>query len=96
MTYSVTVTPVLHQHVPNSARLAVEDRLLLEASKPWVSCPTSLLLHHSGRNFEVRPYGGEILRYGQVWETSEVRLCVGQLLQRTLWDRLWSSSFGEI
>ncbi|GAX82749.1 hypothetical protein CEUSTIGMA_g10175.t1 [Chlamydomonas eustigma] len=54
VSYSVTVTPLLHQDVANEARLSVEDRLVLEPATPeWVSCPASLLLHHSGRGFEV-------------------------------------------
>ena len=53
VSYTVTVTPVLHADAPNLDRLAVEDRLVLEPGADWVTCPSSLLLHHSGRGFEV-------------------------------------------
>ncbi len=37
-----------------TACLAVEDRLLLSATAPWVACPAALLLPHNGRTFELR------------------------------------------
>ena len=39
-------------------RLAVEDRVVLEPDADWVTCPSSLLLHHSGRGFEVQDVWG--------------------------------------
>ncbi len=42
------------QDAANSARLEVEDRLLLEATVPWVAVPPALMVHHAGRSFEVR------------------------------------------
>ncbi|GFR48785.1 hypothetical protein Agub_g10733, partial [Astrephomene gubernaculifera] len=51
--YRVTVTPKLPEHAANSDRLGVEERLLLESSVPWVTCPPALLLHHAPRSFEV-------------------------------------------
>ena len=35
-----------------TAHLAVEERLLLRASAPWVACPAALLLPFKGRTFE--------------------------------------------
>ena len=55
--FTATVTPVVHPDAPNFDRLAVEDRVVLEPDVDWVTCPSSLLLHHSGRGFEVRPEG---------------------------------------
>ena len=48
--------PALNFHlaIPSPLRLAVEDKLVLEPLAGWVTCPSSLLLHHSGRGFEVR------------------------------------------
>jgi hypothetical protein len=36
------------------ARLQIEDKLLLEASQPWVEAPSALLLPSGGRTFEVK------------------------------------------
>ena len=36
------------------ARLAIEDKLLLRASQPWVEAPSALLLPSGGRSFEVK------------------------------------------
>ena len=35
-------------------RLSIEDKLLLEASQPWVHVPSSLILPSGGRSFEVK------------------------------------------
>ncbi|GIL53884.1 hypothetical protein Vafri_9378 [Volvox africanus] len=51
--YRITVTPKLRQGAANSSRLDVENRLALEASVPWVTCPPALMLHAGGRSFEV-------------------------------------------
>ncbi|KAG2491863.1 hypothetical protein HYH03_009817 [Edaphochlamys debaryana] len=51
--FRVSVTPKLREDAANSARLGVEDRLVLEASAPWLACPPALMLHHAGRSFEV-------------------------------------------
>lgn len=102
--FSVLVTPVLPDLAPNTARLAVEDRIVLEVTNvrsttnsaatgsstggpasafgacaeggeggkvpgEWVSCPSSLLLHHSGRSFDVRVDGSGLehgLHYAEV------------------------------
>ena len=37
-----------------TAHLAVEERLLLSASAPWVACPAALLLPFKGRTFEIQ------------------------------------------
>lgn len=52
---SYTRSAVSPQDAANSARLDVEDRLLLEATVPWVAVPAALMVHHAGRGFEVRP-----------------------------------------
>ncbi|GIL86265.1 hypothetical protein Vretifemale_14673 [Volvox reticuliferus] len=51
--YRITVTPKLRQGAANSSRLDVEDRLALEATVPWVTCPPALMVHAGGRSFEV-------------------------------------------
>lgn len=43
-----------------TAHLAVEERLLLRASAPWVACPAALLLPFKGRTFEIQ---ARILRH---------------------------------
>ena len=35
-------------------KVVIEDKLSLECSSPWVSCPDGLLLTHNGRSFEVK------------------------------------------
>lgn len=49
-----------------TAHLAVEERLLLRASAPWVACPAALLLPSKGRTFEIQ---ARALRHllGMVW-----------------------------
>ena len=44
------------------ARLAIEDKLLLRASQPWVEAPSALLLPSGGRSFEVKARSS-ILRF---------------------------------
>ncbi len=41
-----------------TAHLAVEERLLLNATAPWLACPAALLLPFKGRTFEfqARPW----------------------------------------
>eukprot|EP00198_Chlamydomonas_reinhardtii_P006605 XP_001695941.1 predicted protein [Chlamydomonas reinhardtii] len=52
--YRVSVTPKLNEDAATSARLDVEDRLLLEPSVPWITCPPALMVHSAGRSFDVR------------------------------------------
>ena len=52
--FSVTVTPSIHSSSPNDERLEIEDRIVIEATEPWISCPASLLLHNASRSFEVK------------------------------------------
>lgn len=35
-------------------RLAVEDKLVLETTAPWLDAPSTLLLPHNGRTFEIK------------------------------------------
>lgn len=35
-------------------RLAIEDKLHLEPTQPWVEVPSALLLHSGGRTFEIK------------------------------------------
>lgn len=68
-TVRVTVTPKLKEDAANSARLDVEDRLLLEATVPWVAVPAALMVHHAGRGFEVLVDATSLppgLHYGEV------------------------------
>ncbi len=63
------------QDAPNDLKLAVEDRIQLEASVPWLSAPPLLLLHHNGRGFEVRVDPSSLppgLHYGEVqgWDAA--------------------------
>ena len=46
------------QDAATSARLDVEDRLLLEPSVPWITCPPALMVHSAGRSFDVRMWEG--------------------------------------
>lgn len=34
-------------------KLAVEEKLSLESTKPWVTCPEGLLMTYNGRSFEI-------------------------------------------
>ncbi|KAF6251901.1 subtilase family-domain-containing protein [Scenedesmus sp. NREL 46B-D3] len=52
--YTVTVTPALHEAASVDEKLAVEEHLVLRSTAPWVSAPDLLLLHHNGRTFELR------------------------------------------
>ncbi|MEW5318316.1 MAG: hypothetical protein WDW38_009545 [Sanguina aurantia] len=42
------------QTADNRLRLRIEDRVALTTTAPWLSCPSAVLMHHSGRSFEVR------------------------------------------
>ena len=42
-------------------KVAMEDRLTVECSAPWLSAPAALLLSASGRNFEIQVHG--VLRH---------------------------------
>ncbi|GLI68325.1 hypothetical protein VaNZ11_012720 [Volvox africanus] len=67
--YRITVTPKLRQGAANSSRLDVEDRLALEATVPWVTCPPALMVHAGGRSFEVIVDPSSLppgLHYGEV------------------------------
>ncbi|WIA34935.1 hypothetical protein OEZ86_013218 [Tetradesmus obliquus] len=67
--YTVSVTPALHEDASVDDKLAVEEHLVLHTTAPWLSAPELLLLHHNGRTFELRvdptalPPG---LHYGEV------------------------------
>ncbi|MEW5301337.1 MAG: hypothetical protein WDW36_004201 [Sanguina aurantia] len=52
--FSCSVTPRLHETADNRLRLRIEDRVALTTTAPWLSCPSAVLMHHSGRSFEVR------------------------------------------
>ncbi|KAG2453913.1 hypothetical protein HYH02_002116 [Chlamydomonas schloesseri] len=67
--YRVSVTPKLNEDAATSARLDVEDRLVLEPSVPWVSCPPALMVHSAGRSFDVLVDPSRLppgLHYGEV------------------------------
>ncbi|KAG2434097.1 hypothetical protein HXX76_007824 [Chlamydomonas incerta] len=67
--YRVSVTPKLNEDAATSARLDVEDRLVLEATVPWVSCPPALMVHSAGRSFDVLVDPSRLppgLHYGEV------------------------------
>ncbi|GLC44539.1 hypothetical protein PLESTB_000062200 [Pleodorina starrii] len=67
--YRITVTPKLREGAANSSRLDVEDRLALEATVPWVTCPPALMVHSGGRSFEVLVDPSRLppgLHYGEV------------------------------
>jgi len=69
-TYLCTVTPKLHEDADvKTEKLNIEDKLSLESTIPWVTCPEGLLLTHNGRSFEVsvNPTGlPEGLHYAEV------------------------------
>lgn len=48
-----THVPFLPQKADNRLRLRIEDRVALTTTAPWVTCPSAVLMHHSGRSFEV-------------------------------------------
>ena len=55
-TVNVTVEamPQMHEDADvASERLAIEHKLLLRPTAPWVHCPEVLLVHHNGRTFEM-------------------------------------------
>lgn len=37
-----------------SEKVAMEDRLTLRATAPWLSVPSALMLASNGRNFEIQ------------------------------------------
>ena len=67
---TVSVTPVLHEDADvQGERLAVEDRLEVVPSAPWVSAPPALLLPHNGRTFDVHVHAASLppgLHYAEV------------------------------
>lgn len=42
------------QDAPTSDKLDIEQRLILEASAPWILSPVCILMHHAARAFQVR------------------------------------------
>ncbi|GMH33052.1 hypothetical protein BSKO_00886 [Bryopsis sp. KO-2023] len=55
LTWMATVKPRLHEDADvRDEKLAIEDRLSLKSTQPWLSCPEALLLPHNGRAFEVK------------------------------------------
>ncbi|WIA14765.1 hypothetical protein OEZ85_003250 [Tetradesmus obliquus] len=67
--YTVSVTPALHEDASVDDKLAVEEHLVLHTNAPWLSAPELLLLHHNGRTFELRVDPTALLpglHYGEV------------------------------
>lgn len=67
---TVFVSPLLHETADVAADyLAIDDRIALTATVPWLACPPSLMLPANGRSFEVEADTGclaEGLHYGEV------------------------------
>lgn len=52
--FTVTLAPRLHRDADvRDEKLAVEERLALRTTAPWVTAPASLLLPHNGRQVDV-------------------------------------------
>eukprot|EP00892_Ulva_mutabilis_P003276 jgi/Ulvmu1/131/UM001_0135.1 len=105
--FAVTFRPQLHRDADVRAeKLAIEERLALRSTAPWVTAPASLLLPHNGRQVDVHVDAGgleEGVHYAEVeaWDMAAewrgplarvpVTVCIAK---RPQWDELDPSSAG--
>lgn len=105
--FAVTFTPRLHRDADvRGEKLAVEERLALRTTAPWVTAPASLLLPHNGRQVDVHVDTAELeegVHYAEVeaWDMAAewrgplarvpVTVCVPK---RPDWDELEPSAAG--
>lgn len=106
--FTVTLTPGLHRDADvRDEKLAVEERLALRTTAPWVTAPASLLLPHNGRQVDVHVDTAALdegVHYAEVeaWDMAAewrgplarvpVTVCVPKRL--TDWDELDPSAAG--